>query len=185
MCLHAFYQQFSFNDNYYINPLQGFIDNSGIKQQLSIVESGVLYSAKLYNDIKDKNDVLAKTLKKKLANLDEQRRNFEGLNAMKQVRTVRKIVELLRCFELSIHYWHVPLMSIYSWNSCTFLLTGWYGWFSTNRWIAKRSFEHRIRNIETFSLFIAIGPHGHALTKQWFKIRHTYGHYGSYHACCH
>ena len=74
----------------FINTLQGFIDNSGIKQQLSIVESGVLYSAKLYNDIKDKNDVLAKTLKKKLANLDEQRRNFEGLNAMKQVRIIIK-----------------------------------------------------------------------------------------------
>ena len=29
--------------------------------------------------------MLAKQLKKKLANLDEQRRNFESLNSMKQV----------------------------------------------------------------------------------------------------
>lgn len=76
----------------------GSIDDSNLKQQLNIIESGVLYSAKLYNDIKVKNDMLAKTLKKKLANLDEQRRNFENLNAMKQAETTesKRIQELQR-----------------------------------------------------------------------------------------
>lgn len=65
----------------------GEIDDSNLKQQLTIVESGVLYSAKLYNDLKTKNEQLAKQLKKKLGDLDEQRRNFESLNAMKQAET--------------------------------------------------------------------------------------------------
>ena len=74
----------------------GVIDDSNLKQQLGIVENGVLYSAKLYNDIKVKNDMLAKSLKKKLANLDEQRRNFESLNSMKQAETgeSKRIAEL-------------------------------------------------------------------------------------------
>lgn len=65
----------------------GEIDNSNVKQQLNIVENGVLYSAKLYNDLKVKNDMLAKQLKLKLSILDEQRRNFESLNSMKKTET--------------------------------------------------------------------------------------------------
>ena len=65
----------------------GAIDDSNVKQQLSIVESGVLYSAKLYNDLKVKNEYLVKKLKRSMSALEEQKRNFEGLDAMKNAET--------------------------------------------------------------------------------------------------
>ena len=61
------------------------IDDSDFKQQLCIVENGVLYSAKLYNDLKVKNEILAKQLKRKIDNLEEQKKNYIALNSMKKV----------------------------------------------------------------------------------------------------
>lgn len=65
----------------------GAIDDSNVKQQLNIVENGVLYSAKLYNDLKVKNECLVKKLKRSISTLEEQRCNFEGLDAMKNAET--------------------------------------------------------------------------------------------------
>ena len=65
----------------------GAIDDSNVKQQLTIVENGVLYSAKLYNDLKVKNEFLVKKLKRSMSALEEQKQNFQGLDAMKKAET--------------------------------------------------------------------------------------------------
>ena len=63
------------------------IDSSGVSQQLVIIENGVNYSAKRYNDLRVENDRLTKVLKTKLDELDEQKKNFESLDAMKNATT--------------------------------------------------------------------------------------------------
>lgn len=91
----------------------GTIDDSNVKQQLNIVENGVLYSAKLYNDLKVKNEFLVKKLKRSMSALEEQKRNFEGLDAMKNADTeegariaaLKKEVELIEEeIEAHAHY---------------------------------------------------------------------------------
>ena len=63
------------------------IDSSGVGQQLVIIENGVNYSARRYNDLRVENDRLTKVLKVKLDELDEQKKNFESLDAMKNATT--------------------------------------------------------------------------------------------------
>lgn len=63
------------------------IDDSDVKQQVSIVESGVNYSAKRFNDLKVLNDRLSYQLKSKLDELDDQKKAFEQLDAMKRSST--------------------------------------------------------------------------------------------------
>lgn len=65
----------------------GVIDDSGVEQQLNIVESGVNYSARRYNDLRVMNDKLTKELKQKLDMLEEQKMNWESLDAMKNATT--------------------------------------------------------------------------------------------------
>lgn len=57
-----------------------------MKQQLSIVENGVHYSARRYNDLKINNEKLTKDLKRLLDELDGEKKNYETLDAMKKVR---------------------------------------------------------------------------------------------------
>lgn len=63
------------------------IDSSGVGQQLVIIENGVNYSARRFNDLRVENDRLTKVLKAKLDELDEQKKNFESLDAMKNATT--------------------------------------------------------------------------------------------------
>ena len=65
----------------------GFIDNSGVEQQLTIVENGVNYSARRFNDLKVMNERLTRELKHKLDELDEQKKNWESLEAIKNATT--------------------------------------------------------------------------------------------------
>jgi hypothetical protein len=66
----------------------GTIDSSDVQQQLNIVESGVNYSARRFNDLRVENDRLTKSLKAKLDELDEQKKNFEQLDSMKKATTM-------------------------------------------------------------------------------------------------
>lgn len=65
----------------------GVIDDSTVKQQLTIVENGVNYSARRFNDLKIGNEGLTKVLKKSLDELDEQKLIFENLDAMTKAET--------------------------------------------------------------------------------------------------
>jgi hypothetical protein len=56
-----------------------------VKQQLLIVENGVNYSARRYNDLKIGNEMLTKQLKRSLDELDEQKLIYENLDAMTKV----------------------------------------------------------------------------------------------------
>ena len=50
------------------------MDDSGVQQQIVIVENGPNYSIKRYNDLKVMSERLTKTLKAKLDELDDQKR---------------------------------------------------------------------------------------------------------------
>lgn len=63
------------------------IDDSDVKQQMNIVESGVNYNIKRYNDLRVINDRLTGDLKKRLDELDFQKKSFEELEAMKKAET--------------------------------------------------------------------------------------------------
>lgn len=63
------------------------IDGGGVKQQLTIVENGVNYSIKRYNDLRVLNDRLTRDLKAKLDELDDQKKGYEQLVAMKNATT--------------------------------------------------------------------------------------------------
>ena len=63
------------------------IDGGGVKQQLTIVENGVNYSIKRYNDLIVLNDRLTRELKVKLDELDDQKKGYEQLVAMKDATT--------------------------------------------------------------------------------------------------
>ena len=63
------------------------IDASGVNQQVVIVENGVNYSIKRYNDLKVNGERLTAILKKKLDELDDQKKAFETLDAMKNATT--------------------------------------------------------------------------------------------------
>jgi hypothetical protein len=63
------------------------IDDSDVKQQMNIVENGVNYSVKRYNDLKILNERLVKTLKSRLDELEQQKKSFEELVAMKNATT--------------------------------------------------------------------------------------------------
>ncbi|NDD93334.1 hypothetical protein EBZ37_14795, partial [bacterium] len=63
------------------------IDGGGVKQQLTIVENGVNYSIKRYNDLRVMNDRLTRDLKAKLDELDDQKKGYEQLVAMKNATT--------------------------------------------------------------------------------------------------
>jgi hypothetical protein len=57
-----------------------------VKQQMNIVENGVNYSIKRYNDLRVTNERLVRDLKIKLDELDSQKKSYEALNAMKNVK---------------------------------------------------------------------------------------------------
>ena len=63
------------------------MDDSGVKQQIVIVENGVNYSVKRYNDLKVTADRLTRILKARLDELDDQKKGFEKLDAMKNATT--------------------------------------------------------------------------------------------------
>lgn len=63
------------------------MDDSGVKQQIVIVENGVNYSVKRYNDLKVTGERLTRTLKARLDELDDQKKGFETLDAMKNATT--------------------------------------------------------------------------------------------------
>lgn len=52
---------------------------------MNIVENGVNYNIKRFNDLKVLNERLTKELKIRLDELDDQKHSFEDLNAMKNV----------------------------------------------------------------------------------------------------
>jgi len=62
-------------------------DDSGVKQQIAIVENGVIYSIKKYNDLRVVSDRLTLSLKAKLDELEDQKKGFETLDAMKNATT--------------------------------------------------------------------------------------------------
>jgi len=63
------------------------IDDSDLKQQMNIVENGVNYNIKRYNDLRVLNERLTLSLKAKLDELDDQKSSFEDLHAMKNAQT--------------------------------------------------------------------------------------------------
>jgi len=63
------------------------MDDSGVKQQIAIVENGVIYSIKRYNDLRVVSDRLTLSLKAKLDELEDQKKGFETLDAMKNATT--------------------------------------------------------------------------------------------------
>jgi hypothetical protein len=63
------------------------IDDSDVKQQMTIVENGVNYNIKRYNDLKVLNGRLTKALKAKLDDLEYQKKSFENLDAMNKAQT--------------------------------------------------------------------------------------------------
>ena len=83
-----------FSHSYHLSPPlpprlslyhQGSIDDTSIKQQISIIENGVNYSTRRYNDLRATNDRLTKELKAKLDKLNEEKKNFEELDALLKV----------------------------------------------------------------------------------------------------
>lgn len=54
---------------------------------MTIVENGVNYSVKRYNDLKIMNERLVKVLKQRLDELEQQKKSFENLDAMKNATT--------------------------------------------------------------------------------------------------
>lgn len=65
--------------------IQSMIDDSDLKQQMNIVENGVNYNIKRYNDLRVLNERLTLSLKTKLDELDDQKSSYEDLHAMKNV----------------------------------------------------------------------------------------------------
>lgn len=63
------------------------IDDGGVVQQLTIVENGVNYSAKRFNDLKVANIRATHELKAKLDELEVQKKAWEDLDAMKKAET--------------------------------------------------------------------------------------------------
>lgn len=53
---------------------------------MTIVENGVNYNIKRYNDLRVLNERLTQALKVKLDELDDQKSSYENLHAMKNVR---------------------------------------------------------------------------------------------------
>eukprot|EP01039_Chlorochromonas_danica_P008374 gene8374-9229_t len=72
------------------------IDDSDVKQQMTIVENGVNYNVKRYNDLKVMNDRLTRELKARLDELENQKKSFEAVDAMKKAETEEgKRIEML------------------------------------------------------------------------------------------
>lgn len=63
------------------------IDDSDIKQQMIIIENGVNYNIKRYNDLRVTNERLTADLKAKLDELDNQKASYEELDAMTKAQT--------------------------------------------------------------------------------------------------
>lgn len=66
--------------------VKGSAEETSIKQQISIIENGVNYSTRRFNELRACNDRLTKELKEKLDRLNEEKKNFEDLDAMLKVR---------------------------------------------------------------------------------------------------
>lgn len=67
--------------------VQSTIDDSDVKQQMTIVENGVNYNIKRFNDLKVLNGRLTKVLKAKLDELEYEKKTYENLDAMKKAQT--------------------------------------------------------------------------------------------------
>jgi len=63
------------------------VDDSDVKQQMIIVENGVNYNIKRYNDLRVLNERYTMDLKKKLDELESQKKQYENLDAMKKAQT--------------------------------------------------------------------------------------------------
>lgn len=63
------------------------IDDSEVQQQMAIVENGVNYNVKRYNDLRVMIERKTGELKAKLDELDLQKKQFEQLDAMKKAET--------------------------------------------------------------------------------------------------
>lgn len=75
-----------------------------------IVENGVNYNIKRYNDLKVLNERLTKTLKSKLDELDNQKKSYEQLYAMKNVSQTSHIRDaLLYIKSFIIRFFQLPL----------------------------------------------------------------------------
>jgi DNA repair exonuclease SbcCD ATPase subunit len=66
---------------------QTTIDDSDVKQQMTIVENGVNYNVKRFNDLKIGNERLVQVLKQRLDELEYEKKSFEALDAMKKAET--------------------------------------------------------------------------------------------------
>lgn len=63
---------------------------------MTIVENGVNYNIKRYNDLKVSNDRLTRELKARLDELENQKKQFEAIDAMKKAETEEGIrIEML------------------------------------------------------------------------------------------
>jgi predicted phosphoribosyltransferase len=82
------------------------IDDSDLKQQMTIVENGVNYNIKRYNDLRVLNERLTMNLKAQLDELDDQRNSYEELRAMKNVRQ-QKIISGKVFFLLLILFFYL------------------------------------------------------------------------------
>jgi hypothetical protein len=78
------------------------IDDSDLKQQMTIVENGVNYNIKRYNDLRVMNERLTLDLKVKLDELDDQKSSFEELTAMKNVSEQPEIC-INVCLEICLY----------------------------------------------------------------------------------
>lgn len=63
------------------------IDDSEVKQQMAIVENGVNYNVKRYNDLRVMIERRTLDLKSRLDELDSQKKQYEQLDAMKKAET--------------------------------------------------------------------------------------------------
>lgn len=81
------FRAFESSHNFHMPVMQSTIDDSDVKQQMTIVENGVNYNIKRYNDLKVLNARLTKELKARLDDLEYQKKSFESLDAMKKAQT--------------------------------------------------------------------------------------------------
>ena len=68
------------------------MDGTIIKQQISIIENGVNVSSKRYNELKATNSALTTALKIKLDQLQEEKKNFEDMDALLKVYSLFEIL---------------------------------------------------------------------------------------------
>jgi hypothetical protein len=61
-------------------------NDTSIQQQISVIENGIDNSTKRYNELKAASCRLVKDLKVKLDTLNEEKKNFEDMDALLKVQ---------------------------------------------------------------------------------------------------